>query len=286
MNLIEQFELPIQDSIKKRISIRTYDHQDIPQPIIERINEFSRNVPVLFHTRLKVQILHVPSLQKDINLKLGTYGIIRGTNYFIAATHPDDSISRLNAGYVLEHMVLYAASLGLGSCWLAGTFNRSAFSQGMNLKKGEVLPAIIALGYPVGQKTHLLDSIFRAVAKSRTRKSWDQIFFNDNFSSPLSETESRPLTDAFEMLRLAPSASNKQPWRLLKCGNRIHFYIYRTPRNNKLPYHHLAYVDLGIGMAHFELTNRELGLPGAWEIIDPVISDLPQELAYVITWVF
>jgi nitroreductase len=286
MNLIKNFEKPIRETIKDRISVRSYDHQDIPQQIIEKINSFARNVPVLFDTRIKVQILNVPSLQKDVDLKLGTYGIIRGTNYFIASTHPDDSISRLNAGYVLEYIVLYAASLGLGSCWLAGTFNRSAFSQAMAMKKGEVMPAIIALGYPIGQKTHLLDSIFRVVAKSRTRKSWDQIFFNENFSSPLSESEAGQLTDAFEMLRLAPSASNKQPWRLLKCGNRIHFYIYRTPRNNKLPYHHLAYVDLGIGMAHFELTNRELGLPGVWEINDPVVSDLSQDLTYVITWVF
>ena len=186
MNIKEKFNRPIQEIIQSRISIRSYDSRDIPADTIEKINKFSESISGLFDYKIRVKIVHVPTLQKDIELKLGTYGVIRGTNYFIAAAHEKGKFNLVNAGYVLELIVLYATSLGLGTCWLAGTFNRSAFFQAMQLQPGEVLPVIIALGYPQEQKLHLIDSVFRTFAKSRTRKSWDQIYFDENFQTPLS----------------------------------------------------------------------------------------------------
>jgi nitroreductase len=43
---------------------------------------------------------------------------------------------------------LFAQALGLGSCWLASTFNREAFIKAMQLHGNEVMPVIISLGYP------------------------------------------------------------------------------------------------------------------------------------------
>ena len=193
MSVNKNFNKPVQEIIRSRISIRSYDSRDIPADTIEKINKFSERISGLFDCQIRVKIVHVPTLEKDIEQKLGTYGVIRGTNYFIAAAHDKGKLNWVNAGYVLELIVLYATSLGLGTCWLAGTFNRSAFSQAMQLKPGEVLPVIIALGYPQVQKLHLIDTVFRTFAKSRTRKSWDQIFFDENFQTPLSQSVAGPV---------------------------------------------------------------------------------------------
>src|SRR5665648_42299 len=198
MSINENFNKPIHEIIQSRISIRSYESRDIPADTIEKINNFSESITGLFDYQIRVKIVHVPTLQKDVELKLGTYGVMQGTNYFIAAAHDKGKLNLVNAGYVLELIVLYATSLGLGTCWLAGTFNRSAFSQAMQLKPGEVLPVIIALGYPQVQKLHLIDSVFRTFAKSRTRKSWDQIFFDENFQTPLSLSGAGRYADAFE----------------------------------------------------------------------------------------
>ena len=87
------------------------------------------------------------------------------------------------------------------------------------------------------------------------------------------------------MLRWAPSASNKQPWRILKKGNEFHFYINRPMRKNKnIPFSNLPFLDLGIGMSHFELSANELALPGGWQIKKPEVANLPDQLTYVISW--
>ena len=271
--------------IQKRISIRSFQPQDLSPEIIQGITDFAANIPPVFDTQLRVEVLHIPSIEKDRDLKLGTYGIIRGTNFFIAAVHPHGTYHLLNAGYVLEQTILYATSLDLGTCWLAGTFNRDDFSQAMRLTKQETLPAIIAVGYPQGQSFNLMDTIFRTMARSRTRKPWEQLFFDQNFKQALSPERAGAYASVFEMVRLAPSASNKQPWRLLKLGSDVHFFIQRAPTQNKnIPFYNLPYVDLGIAMAHFELSAVEEGLSGTWQISPPEAVDLLPGMTYVATW--
>ncbi len=271
--------------IQKRISIRSFQPQNLSPQIIQGITNFAAKVPHLFETQLRVEVLHIPSIEKDRDLKLGTYGIIRGTNFFIAAVHPRGTLHLLNAGYILEQTILYATSLELGTCWLAGTFNRDDFGQAMHLSENETLPAIIAVGYPHGQSFNLMDTIFRTMARSRTRKAWDQLFFDQNFNQPLSPERAGAYAGVFEMVRLAPSASNKQPWRLLQLGRDVHFFIQRAPTQKKnIPFFNLPYVDLGIAMAHFELSAVEEGLAGTWQISPPeAINPLPG-MTYVATW--
>ncbi|WP_339366070.1 nitroreductase family protein, partial [Vallitalea maricola] len=65
--------------------------------------------------------------------------------------------------------------------------------------------------------------------------------------SSLSISRDDVLYDAYEAVRLAPSALNKQPWRLVKKDNIIRFY-----QNTKSVEMNLGNIDMGIGMAHFE----------------------------------
>lgn len=274
-----------QELIHKRISIRNYQPQDVDATIIEQIQTFSNNIERLFDTRLRVEIMYIPSLQADTPLKLGTYGVIRGARHFIAAVHPKGKLELLNAGYILEQIVLFATSFELGTCWLAGTFNRSAFANAMHVSTEETLPVIISLGYPRDNSLNLIDSIFRNIARSRSRKSWEQIFFDQDIDHPLSKSAAGEYERPLEMVRLAPSASNRQPWRVIRQGNTFRFYIFRSqPNNRNIPFFNLPYVDLGIAMAHFELTAAELGLQGKWEIESQPPSTQMTELTYVVTW--
>jgi hypothetical protein len=93
------------------------------------------------------------------------------------------------------------------------------------------------------------------------------------------------------MVRIGPSASNKQPWRIIKDGNRIHFYLQRTPGYREsllmrlITVADLQRIDMGIAMNHFEMTSLELGLKGHWEMSQPEIK-IPDELTeYTASWV-
>jgi len=89
------------------------------------------------------------------------------------------------------------------------------------------------------------------------------------------------------MLRLGPSASNRQPWRVVKEPGRdiFHLYVRRSKGYDKLiKAVDLQRLDMGIAMSHFELTARELGLGGRWEKASPSLSPLPERTEYVRSW--
>ena len=93
------------------------------------------------------------------------------------------------------------------------------------------------------------------------------------------------------MVRLGPSASNKQPWRIIKDGNAWHFYLQRTRGYGDgltfklLRLADLQRVDMGIAMSHFELTATELGLKGQWVIQEPEIEKPDRLTEYTVSWV-
>jgi len=70
--------------------------------------------------------------------------------------------------------------------------------------------------------------------------------------------------EALALVRLAPSASNKQPWRVLyeSKKNVFHFFLKRSRQYKIMGISHLQDIDLGIAMSHFEMAARELALQG------------------------
>jgi hypothetical protein len=92
-------------------------------------------------------------------------------------------------------------------------------------------------------------------------------------------------------VRIAPSASNKQPWRVVKDGQYWHFYLQRTPGYRRDPLKilldlcDLQRLDMGIALCHFELTARELGLAGHWAFDAPSIPIPGPRTEYIASWV-
>lgn len=90
------------------------------------------------------------------------------------------------------------------------------------------------------------------------------------------------------MVRLGPSASNRQPWRVVRQerSDSFHFYLRRSKGYDKLiKAVDLQRLGLGIAMSHFELTARELSLSGRWERRPPSLSPLPERTEYVQSWI-
>jgi len=182
-------------------------------------------------------------------------------------------MAEAGAGYMFEQVVLHCTELGLGTCWLGGTLKRDDFLKQVQLSGNEELIVISPVGYKREKRT-LLESIMRAGAGSDKRKPFGSLFFNTTFEAPLAETDAGNYKTPLEMLRLAPSGSNKQPWRVVMKDGAFHFY------------HHVGRFsanDIGIALCHFELTCNELNLKGRFERIPgtPVSNDVE----YVISWI-
>ncbi|MEW5817521.1 MAG: nitroreductase family protein, partial [Spirochaetota bacterium] len=88
-----------------------------------------------------------------------------------------------------------------------------------------------------------------------------------------------------ECVRLSPSASNNQPWRVFKEKDRntFHFYLKRTKGYDKVNSEiQLQEIDMGIAMAHFELSARETGISGEWNTIEPAMFF--EDMEYIVSW--
>ena len=79
--------------------------------------------------------------------RLGTYGIIKGASTFLGVSIPDTKLAPLAAGYEFENLILLATHMGLGTVWLAATFNRESFA----LSLIHISPLWDAVRYKVDQ---------------------------------------------------------------------------------------------------------------------------------------
>lgn len=204
-------------------------------------------------------------------VKMGTYGFVSGArNYLVAAAGGDDD-SLLSLGYRFEQVVLGATEMRLGTCWLGATYRSSVFEHRHKWPAGESLRIVSPVGIPA-RKT-LKERFLRFSAGSDKRKPFGSLFFKDDFSTPLEETDRFGLS--LEMLRLAPSSTNSQPWRAVVCGNKVHFYY--VPRTK------FVLIDSGIGLCHFALSEKEQDHRGSFANT----PDAPQpsgDLVYLTTW--
>ncbi|WP_276328029.1 nitroreductase family protein, partial [Clostridium beijerinckii] len=122
----------------------------------------------------------------------------------------------------------------------------------------------------------------RFMAGSKNRKAWSKLFFDVDFNTPLKELESLEYFIPLQMVRLAPSAANKQPWRIIKSSNSYDFYLEQSKDSKNDSYNDMHKIDIGIAMCHFELTSAELGLEGYWEKLKLSSQDNKK---YIISWV-
>lgn len=280
----------ITEIIQHRYSCRKYQTEPISNDLQA---DFQTYLDTLtkgpFGTPIRLKLTAATQEDNAALRGLGTYGFIKNASGFIIGAAEETEKMPEDYGYVVEQAVLKATSLGLGTCWLGGTFTKSAFAKKINKQKNEVIPAVIATGYAT-EDSRSTDRLRQRIQADR-RLPWSVLFFEDQFDSPLTESQAGEFQKALEMLRIGPSASNKQPWRVIRAGSNWHFYCQRTPGYGKgsalfglMKLVDLQRLDVGIGMSHFELTVREMGLKGEWAVRDPGLSEDETNRVYIATW--
>lgn len=270
----------IKGVIATRYSVRNYQDIDIDNNLKENILEYGNSIKGPFQEKVRFQIIEQSKIMNK-NGKIGTYGIIKSAPSYILGFVEKGEHDIVQLGYNFEELILYITSLGLGTCWLGGTFNKKNLLQNINLSETEILPAITPVGYIKDQK-HLMDTAIRLIAGSDKRKAWSDLFFQEDFGTPLKEGEAGIYEHALEMVRIAPSASNKQPWRILKRGDSYHFFLQNTKGYSKSFGYNIQKLDIGIAMCHFELTAKEYGQNGKW--YKKNLTNNQDGMEYIISW--
>ncbi len=276
---VGRLPIDVKETIKRRVSTRSYEEKSLTKKDKRKLIDFNASLTNPFGVDVKVQYISKDKGAEDV--QLGTYGTIRGAKDFLAITVKDQPYAMEAVGYQFENLVLYATDMGLGTVWLAGTFNRKDFKNVIEISDEDLFPCICPVGYP-GQKRSFIEKITRVSLGSKKRKEWDKLFFLDDFSKSLTKEDAGRYTDALDMLRLAPSATNAQPWAVVKEGDKFHFFCnYKNSINNDIK--KIKHLDLGIALSHFHQTAMSDGLNGKLEVTD-IDFDVPENMHYIITY--
>jgi len=273
------------EAIKVRVSSRTYSNTPMKDDLKRNMSDYIHsNDKGPFGNKMRFELLDLSEMERSEVRKYGTYGMIKNAKSYIVGVIQKGPKAMEDFGYCMEKNILHATKLGLGTCWLGGTFRRSSFGSKIGINADEVIPAITPIGHP-SEKRSFRDSLVRFSAGSKKRKKWQLLFFRNDMVTPLSQDEAAEFTPVLESVRLAPSASNRQPWRIVKEDDRtrFHFFCSRTKGYDKLLKDiRLQNIDMGIAMCHFELAAKELGLQGKWEEMEPEFDHMGTE--YIVSW--
>jgi len=160
------------------------------------------------------------------NSVLATYGLLRNVRNCVAIVGKDTENLYETAGYYGEKLVLAAQQMGLNTCWVAGTYKKSAIA--CTIVEGERLVCVIAIGYgAVHGKPH----------RSKPVKS----VFANNTSRDVPEWFMCGLRAAL----LAPTAVNQQKFRFTLLEDST---VLASATGGVY-----SEIDLGIVKYHFEI---------------------------------
>jgi nitroreductase len=189
---------------------------------------------------------------------VGSYGKVAGTPLaaaFVgrsrgkAETAPEDV--QAAAGYIGEAFILEATRLGVGTCWIAGSFDHVTATRLAELAPGEQVVAVTPLGYPTDQQTGG-ERLLRTMVKASARLSVEKLA-----PGILGGGWPRWAVSAVQAARLAPSGANRQPCRFRMDGDAL-----VVSRAEKLYW--TAPIDVGIVRLHVELGAMHEGVTGSW----------------------
>lgn len=237
--------------VRGRRSVRTFEECAIAPPDMEKLLAFMEQIENPYGLPVEFKLL-------DAKRQKLSCPVVVGTNLYVGAKMKKAPHLNEAIGYSFEKLVLFAQSLGIGTVWVGGTMDRSAFERAMELNDDEVMPCVSPLGYPA-KKMSLREMMMRKGIKADDRLAFEQLFFDGNFDKPLTQANAGKLGHALEMVRLAPSAVNKQPWRIVLEEHAAHFYLFRSKGfgGGVLD---MQKIDMGIALCHFDLAAQETGL--------------------------
>ena len=253
-----QSAMNVLEAIERRVSTRSYDERPVEPDRLEHLLALARTAGRLTGVSPRVALIGgAEQTRRVLTFIVGSYGLVQTPPHFLVGVMPEESeAARLDLGYVLEQVVLEATGLGLGTCWITGTYDAQSAGDVVGLFRGEVAAAVVALGYPSERAWGRIHSrAIRRLAGGR-RKPLEKIVFAGKWGAPWSsDGADSALVSTLEHARLAPSARNGQPWRFVVRPDGVALALTRP-----------APIDAGIVMAHVALAAKAVGRAGRWEM--------------------
>ncbi len=261
--------------VKSRRSVRTFDGKKPENAAIDELKTYADSIVNPYGISVRFTFL-------DAEENKLSSPVLSGEKLYVSAMTGKGEHAEEAYGYAFQDLLMYAHKMGLGTVWIGGTMPRDKFESTSGLSEYEIMPCISPLGY-VSKKMSIKETMMRKGVKADNRYDFEELFFAGNFDTPLTKGRAMEagICDALESVRLAPSAVNKQPWRIVVSGKAAHFYV-KHDKGFTTPDYDIQKIDLGIVLFNFEQELLEEGRKPEFEVNDPGIA-VPSNVDYIAT---
>ena len=198
--------------LQTRKSVRGYTDAPVPAEILNKLKATVTMINTHQHG-LKFQIItDDPDPFKAFSRSYGSFRNPRNYMAAVVDTAVDNVYER--AGYFAEKFAIKAVELGLGTCFVGGTFNPDKVKA--QLRAGEKVLFIVLFGYPYG-KEKLLARVTAGIAH-RKRMSVED-FFEPASKAAEALSMFPDMRLGLEGVACAPSSLNRRPARIFLKGD-------------------------------------------------------------------
>lgn len=239
------------EALTVRISVRSYEKKPVPSEVAAELQALIDECNAA--GGLHFQLVDLNASKKSA-VKLAP-AMFSGEVYTCALlVGSEGEIGGETVGYYSEKLILRAVALGLGTCWVAGTYDRKSVSPAIG--EGEKLWGVVPMGYAVG-KTPVLQRAIRSRIRARDRKTEE--FVESEFPYPSLPVWVRAGAEA---VKAGPSAVNQQPVNIVYKGGLVTMRLWKEKKNE------MMYNDLGIAKYQFQVAAEHVGVRGFWNFGD------------------
>lgn len=167
----------------------------------------------------------------------------------VALCGDDSEKTRLRLGYYGETIVLQCVYHGLGTCWVAGTYDENKIISRLDLPKSVKLHGLIVIGN-VKKELSAKEKIMYNVTHKKNKPYQKMFEVCDEKLPPC-------YAYAMQLVEKAPSSTNSRPVHFKYENGGISAYVEE-------PYS-VKSIDFGIAQLHFTLGAAAKGVKGEWD---------------------
>jgi nitroreductase len=144
------------EAIAARYSVRGYRPDPVSDEHLFRVLEAARRAPTAANRQpFRIIVAHVKDREEELARVYGHSWLLQAPLILAVVAVPGEAWRRMDdkpydevdATIAMDHMVLAATALGLGTCWIAA-FDPDAAREVFGLPDDVELVAITPLGYP------------------------------------------------------------------------------------------------------------------------------------------
>lgn len=270
--------------IQNRKSVREFRDKAVSNRKLDQIKNYYRTSVRRLIPGIGTELhLFGSEAREALEGAAGYHKFLVGAPQYLVLLSEKHPRGHLNAGYVMEDLILKLTDLGLDSCWL--TFTESEWvKEALGIRSEMEVAAIAAFGHGV-RTTRRLRLNIRSMSDidisakrhyfEPKRRISDLVHMGawgrrDGLDQAIGFYDDM-LWESFYAASLAPSYLNRQAYGFLLEAGRVTLVsvpdVYNVPVDRDL--------SLGIVMHHFSVVSENWAGKLRWNL-DPMCSDLPE----------